>query len=75
MNINNRQYKFARELSIAGFWIPSSRLLRLLGNFTVNGVFPYECLRKGEGFAKLNFKCGVFFVLWREKSDALAKLK
>lgn len=75
MNINNRQYKFAWELSIAGFWIPYSRLLRLLGNFTVNGVFPYECLKKGEGFAKLNLKQGVFFVLQREKSDVLVKPK
>lgn len=47
----------------------------MLGNFTVNGVFPYECLKKGEGFAKLNLKHGVFFVLQREKSDVLVKLK
>lgn len=56
MNINNREYKFSCELRIARFWIPSSRLLRLLGNFTVNSVFPYECLKKGEGFGKLNLK-------------------
>lgn len=65
-------------MTIAGFWIPSSRLLRLLGNFTVNGVFPYECLKKGEGFAKLNLKHEVFFVLLRKKkkkSDVLVKLK
>jgi len=58
----------------------------LLGNFTVNSVFPYECLKKGEGAAKVNLKkgegaakvnlkCGVVFVLRREKSDALVKLK
>lgn len=62
------------RIDIPGVWISSSRLLRLLGNFTVNGVFPYECFKKGEGFAKLNLKHRVFFVLWREESDVL-KLK